>query len=492
VVIRTVALGHPFTQGTADSNEVWVDFAARSGGRVLGRSGALADEKDDSGPLDEWAHRINVLMLDRHGNRINRRNPQDIFTPLYNHQIPPGAGQVVHYRLKVPEDVKGPVELSVRVRYRKFDHEYMELVYGKGKVPKLPVVDLCSDRVVLPVKGVPGEVPPQTSPIKPAWQRWNDYGIGCLLEGGPDDKKGELRQAAEAFQQLLKLDEAAHVHAHINLARVYIKQGLFSEAARALNAAREDRGENKPWWTIAWLNGLVNLEHAEDFDAAIKDFESILDPKNQPRDRRFDFSLDYIIINDLARAYFKRAQLEGGDPAARDPFLLRAIELYERTLQIDPEDVPAYYGLHQCYRILGRAAPKVSANEEAPPPTDEAGLVSLGRTVRNDREAKAARLEAAARLARGVTALREEPVSAEHPKRARVDILLGQMRPYFHEEKDPELRAAAAAVLSALNLEAHAIFKPDELAESFTAQKYRAKHPAADHAAEAIVIYDLR
>src|SRR5207253_386780 len=63
VVIRTLGLGHPFTQGTADSNEVWVDFAARSGQRVIGRSGALAGP-DDSGPLDRWAHRVNVLMLD--------------------------------------------------------------------------------------------------------------------------------------------------------------------------------------------------------------------------------------------------------------------------------------------------------------------------------------------------------------------------------------------------------------------------------------------
>ena len=65
------------------------------------------------------------------------------------------------------------------------------------------------------------------------------------------------------------------------------------------------------------------------------------------------------------------------------------------------------------------------------------------------------------------------------------------MRLYFHEEKDPELRAAAAELLSALHFEAHAIFKPDDIAGSFAAQKYRAQHPAADHAAEAIVIYDL-
>src|SRR5580693_6440910 len=92
-------------------------------------------------------------MLDRNGNRINRRNPQDIFTPLYNHQIPPGAAQVVHYRFDVPRGLTEPVELTARVRYRKFDYAYMEKVYGTGKVPKLPIVNLCSDRVTLPLAG---------------------------------------------------------------------------------------------------------------------------------------------------------------------------------------------------------------------------------------------------------------------------------------------------------------------------------------------------
>ena len=51
-------------------------------------------------------HFVNVYMLDRDGNRIDRRNPQDIFTPLYNHQIPPGAAQVVHYEFVVPEEAE--------------------------------------------------------------------------------------------------------------------------------------------------------------------------------------------------------------------------------------------------------------------------------------------------------------------------------------------------------------------------------------------------
>src|SRR6266446_6156146 len=41
VVVRTVKLGHPFTQGTTDSNEVWVDAKVTSGPRLVGRSGGL-------------------------------------------------------------------------------------------------------------------------------------------------------------------------------------------------------------------------------------------------------------------------------------------------------------------------------------------------------------------------------------------------------------------------------------------------------------------
>jgi len=70
----------------------------KSGGRVIGRSGG----RDDGGRVDPWSHFVNVYMLDHEGRRIDRRNAQDIFVPLYDHQIPPGAADVVHYVLEVP------------------------------------------------------------------------------------------------------------------------------------------------------------------------------------------------------------------------------------------------------------------------------------------------------------------------------------------------------------------------------------------------------
>ena len=113
-VIRTVKMGHLFTQGTADSNEVWLDVIVTSGGRAA------------DGAVDPWSHFVNAFVLDREGRRIDRRNAQDIFIALYDHQIPPAAAGVVHYLLFVPPDVREPITVDVKLQYRKFDTTYMK------------------------------------------------------------------------------------------------------------------------------------------------------------------------------------------------------------------------------------------------------------------------------------------------------------------------------------------------------------------------------
>ena len=134
-MVRTLTLGHLFTQGTVDSNEIWLEVVVRSGEKVIGRSGGLDDVKK----VDPWSHFVNVFMLDKDGNRINRRNAQDIFVPLYNHQIPPGAAQTVHYEFIVPEELVAPLTIETRLNYRKFDQEYMNIVAQEGLVKGQPI-----------------------------------------------------------------------------------------------------------------------------------------------------------------------------------------------------------------------------------------------------------------------------------------------------------------------------------------------------------------
>lgn len=399
VVVRTLNMGHHFTQGTADSNEVWVDFQAKAGDRILARSGGM-DGGEDLGTVDPWSHFINVLMLDRYGNRIDRRNPQDIFTPLYNHQIPPGAGQVVHYRLKLPENlpVGVPIELTARVRFRKFDYRYMELVHGVGKVPPLPIVDLCEDRVLLPVAGLAEKVPAQTSPIQPAWQRWNDYGIGCFLEGGPNGKMGgELKQAEECFRRLTDAEFAgakgAAALGWLNLARVHLAYGGLErlEAARQALIQARKVDPPAPWWTVAWFNGLIAMQYGH-FDEAIGQFETILDPASQDRSRGFDFGKDIVVVNELGKAFFYRSEQESGDEAARNGFLRKAIERFHKTLTIDPEDVAAHEFLHKCYRRLQ------AEEREGPAGTGPLSAEAIGKMRRDGVPASGLTLDQALQL----------------------------------------------------------------------------------------------
>jgi tetratricopeptide (TPR) repeat protein len=487
VVIRTLLIGHHFSQGTVDSNEIWVELEASAGGRVFARSGGLANA-DESGPVDERAHFVNVLMLDREGNRINRRNPQDIFTPLYDHQIAPGSGQVVHYRLDIPANLRGPVELKARLRYRKFDFEYMKLVHKDRPTPRLPIVDVCEDRVVLPVVGMTAALPKeQPAPRGPAWQRWNDYGIGCLLEGGAGAKRGNLRQAESAFAKLLTLGEKAAVpQGHVNMARVYIEQGRLDEAARSLNAARQS-DPPASWWALAWFNGLVTAENASgaaDLDAAIVFFESIVDPKNQERERNFNFTKDVVVHDRLGLTLFKRSQLESENDGGQRDYLLRAIAAYEQALDIDPEDLDAHYGLGQCYARLG------GSNNWSGDASQS--LLDSATLVANVREQADRRIKEAVRLENALAGLGRQAPDPNSPRLPLLRELEATLRKAFHAELDVGVQQAIAAILGTLHRELHTLYKPDDNARARATALYRANHPAANAAAEAIVIYRMQ
>jgi tetratricopeptide (TPR) repeat protein len=355
VVLRTLKLGHPLTQGTVDSNELWVDVKATSGQRVIGRNGGLGQFNE----VDPWSHFVNVYMLDRDGNRIDRRNPQDIFTPLYNHQIPPGAAQVVHYALTVPEDLKEPLTVQVKFQYRKFDTIYMNYVLGQGYsngapfqvTNDLPITTLASDQITFPIEGITAsEIPGAKSEI-PEWQRWNDYGIGLLLEGDSGSEKGELIQAAQAFATVEKMGRA---DGPLNLARVFFKEGRLDDAVVALQRAVKF-DPPAPRWTVAWFNGLVNKQNGF-LDQAITEFRSVLEDRYPELDQRgFDFSKDYDVINELGVAYFERAKQERGEEnkERHRSFLELAKAQFEKTLKLDSENLAAHYNLALIQAQLG-------------------------------------------------------------------------------------------------------------------------------------------
>jgi tetratricopeptide (TPR) repeat protein len=482
-VVRTLGLGHLFSQGTVDSNEIWVELTAKVGDRVLGRSGGIGPD----GTVDPFAHFINVYMLDKDGNRIDRRNPQDIFVPLYNKQIPPGAGQVVHFALDLPEDLDGPVTLEAKINYRKFDRKYLDYVFGPGKGPDLPVVVMASDAVRLPIAGgATVENPP--SPIEPAWQRWNDYGIGLLLEGGDKGaQKGELRQAEQVFKEVAEMDVA---DGWVNLARVYQKEGRVPEALEALTKASKHEKPAAPW-VINWLTGQVN-ERNNQLDAAVASYESVLNTK-VPR-RGFDFGHDYEVINALANAEYQRSQSEEPGSPERLEGLRRTIAAARRTLAIDSENVTAHYLAGRAFSELADEAPPIEQDDARPAPEPEAAVAEIARRAAVAADPKQSRVDRAAQahaLARTIGLFAQGGRPKFGSKLEPLYDVVDSLGPAWDREADPAIKATLAQALFAAHTALHGMLKPDENAEGRAFRLAKEKSAAANMNSQSIVIHPL-
>lgn len=341
IVVRTLTVGHLFTQGTADSNEIWLEVSARSGDREIGRSGGLAAD----GSVDRWAHFVNAWIVDRDGRRIDRRNAQDIFATVYNHQIPPGAAAVVHYRLDLPRDLEQPVELAARLRYRKFDTTYVRHFTGDAeRANELPIVDLGADRIVLPLAGGAPIVAEERG--LPEWIRWNDYGIGLLREGG-DKVRGALGSARSAF---LEVDRLGRYDGGLNRVRVDLAEGsVDAETESALARAAED--PEAPRWVIDWLALQVHLRQGRVVEAIAAAERLLAPPAGAAKVRGFDFRADDRIWFLLGRARIEAAAELSAE--ARRGELERAAEAFEHVLGLDPEHPGAHYQLARLRRELG-------------------------------------------------------------------------------------------------------------------------------------------
>ncbi len=480
-VVRTLAIGHPFSQGTVDSNEIWVELIVRQGDTIIGRSGGIGED----GTVDPYSHFINVYMLDRDGKRVDRRNPQDIFVPLYNKQIPPGAGQVVHFGLELDPEAKGPITLEAKVNYRKFDRKYFDYIYGVNKGPKLPVTVMASDKVILPVEGG-GHVTNEPSPIKETWQRWNDYGIGLFLEGSDKGgQKGELKQAEPIFQKVAELGKA---DGWVNLARVYQREGRIPDARAALAEATAAKEPAAPW-VIAWLTGQIN-ERNGFLDEAITSYESVLATKIPTRG--FDFSSDYEVLNSLANAVYGRARQELIGSTERMTLLQKTVATYRKTIAIDSENVVAHYGLGLAYDELARTETDLKENHSEAGSNGGAETLTylVGLIVDPVRNASD-RAEQSRNLDWAVNAFLKAPRPADASRLNPLHDIVAKLGQIYESEQVDWVKPALAKTLATTHKALHSMFKPDETAEGRAVAIARRDNPAADMYSQSIVIHPL-
>jgi tetratricopeptide (TPR) repeat protein len=353
VVVRTRKIGHFFPGGTVDAFDVWLELQAKDAtGRIVFWSGNVTE--DGKGPVEPGAHFYRSYQLDGDGNPIDKRNAWQARSVLYVRLIPPGAADVAHFRVAVPRDAKGPIQFNARLNYRKFSRYYTQFAYagqprpgqdpalltrdrngleyvfdakaipanvsGKIKdcIPDLPIVTLAEATATIPL----GESTWTPVVRKQDRERWNDWGIGLLLQG-------DLKGAEYAFRKTTEA-EPEYADGWLNVARALIQEGETDAAKPYVAKALSINPELGRTW---FFNAAIQKADG-DYDGALQSLEKTR--AKYPRDR--------VVLNQIARLLFLKRDYAG------------AVAVLKQVCDVDPEDVQMHYTLMLCYRGLGDAA----------------------------------------------------------------------------------------------------------------------------------------
>lgn len=352
VVVRTKKIGHFFPGGTVDAYDTWLELkAADDKNQTIFWSGMVED--NGKGPVEKGAHFYRSLQIDAHGNPVNKRNAWSTRSVVYVRLIPPGAADTVHYRMSIPQNAGNKITLHARLCYRKFswwntqfafagvpdpakpasevapgydDNKYVFTGPLQGlsakdqKIPDVPIVALAEDEVTLSIAPKNGPaLQPKTELHAEDWQRWNDYGIGLLLQG-------DLKGAEVAFQTVTEIDPK-NPDGWVNIGRAAVQEGDMDRARTVLQKAIA----LSPDLARAHYFYARVLRSDGNYDGAAAELQRVL--AQYPRDR--------VAINDLGRIQFLQRKYKD------------AITTLNGVLAIDPEDLQAQYNLMLCYGGLG-------------------------------------------------------------------------------------------------------------------------------------------
>ena len=177
----------------------------------------------------------------------------------------------------------------------------------KGEIPNLPIVTLAQAETKLDLGQKQTEWKPVVA-LKDR-ERWNDWGIGLLLQG-------DLKGAEYAFRKVTEA-EPGYADGWVNVARALIQEGETDAAKPFIQKALEvDRTLGRTWFFKAMI------EKADgDYDAALKSLG--IAAGMYPRDR--------VVLNQIARILFLKRQYAD------------AIEVLNRVCDVDPEDLALAY-----------------------------------------------------------------------------------------------------------------------------------------------------
>lgn len=312
VVIQNKNIGHSLVPEQRDFYEAWVEFEAKdAAGRVLMHSGSLAPD----GTLDPSAHSFTNRLISVDNKLNDLHQVWDTRIQAYNNTINSGRSQVVRYEFKVPKDAAGPIGMTAKVNYRRFNQHFIDYVFGKHY--DMPVVEMASRTRTLAL-GVNGTTPPAAGD-NPEWMRWNNYGIGLL-------DAQQYAESVRAFERVARL-RPDYADAYTNVAVAEFSWQRYGAARTNLEKSLEIAPNNA---RALYYLALVDRIQGK-LNAAVSDLREVLAQFPNSRDAH----------RELGFSYFQQQQYQ----AARSE--------YEIVQSIDPDDLSAHYILSIVYRRLG-------------------------------------------------------------------------------------------------------------------------------------------
>jgi Flp pilus assembly protein TadD len=312
VVIQNKGIAHSFVPEQRDFYESWVEFEAKdAAGHTLMHSGALRPD----GTLDPRAHSFTNRLINKKGGLNDLHQVWDTRVVAYNNTIQSGRSQIVRYEFKAPADVTGPISVSAKINYRRFNQRFID--FGVGKHYEMPVVEMASRARTLAIGSNPA-APPDPQDNK-EWMRWNNYGIGLL-------DAQQYAASARAFERVTEL-RPDYADAFTNVAIADFQWERYDEARGSLEKALKLAPQNA---RALYYLALVERTQGH-LDAAVTDLREVTAqfPRSRDAHRELGFSL-------YQQHKYDEARTE-----------------YETLQTIDPDDLAAHYILSIVYRRLG-------------------------------------------------------------------------------------------------------------------------------------------
>jgi len=191
------------------------------------------------------------------------------------------------------------------------------------KIPDLPITTMAESAVTLQVIE-PAATAPAVAPSfdKTTRERWNDYGIGLLLQG-------DLKGAEAAFLKVTEI-EPSYADGWVNVGRARLQEGNLAGAEEVLRRALAvDAKLAKTHFFLGTV-----LKNNGRYDESLSHLRTAA--TLYPRDR--------VVLNQVGRVLFLQRKFQEAVPA------------FLRVLEIDPEDLQAHYNLMLSYQGLGQHA----------------------------------------------------------------------------------------------------------------------------------------